>query len=221
MSEINEPNKKETEKSSADSLDKLLNIFPEIYYDFIGRIIPGALVLMLISFVTSGSENLTISHIFDSVKSFGWEHLSVIVFGGYVIGFGCAKIWLLPELVLTGIGEFISENPYFIKPLKLDQRINGVVRKTSEMQIIIKIMAELALFENLFTGWLLVSILYSPCIDSKKIFGIPVFNGLNFYIVILFFVIAILHHYLVLSSRINSLDQLKPENTIGSFGGTE
>ncbi|OAI20738.1 hypothetical protein A1507_22640 [Methylomonas koyamae] len=227
MKETIKSKKDDDESKTPEGLDKLANIFPEIYYDFIARVVPGMIVFLFSLWLsTKNPHNLDYNNILQKIQSTTWSHVGIIAFGGYVIGFLSIKIWDIMVVILyfiyhilnfilkdklnklcNWIKENIDKNivdTYLISLIKLDETINGQERKSSENQVLIKILAELAFFQNLFIGWLAINIIYKP--DKQAILTVNIFS--HPYHIGIFFLLCILHHFGVLTSRINSFKRL-------------
>ncbi len=260
MTEI-KSKKNEGESSVPEGIDKLANIFPEIYYDIIARAVPGSIVIVLCIWISSSNHKLTKDIIFSAISSTSWSHVFFIVFGGYLVGFSCAKIWdmiivflailyfitssfvnkisnLLEEVISKKIVKINSTLPptrwssksksilsalifhnklpkialslkkqFYIPPLELDRTINSKNRKSSESQVLTKILAETALFQNCFIGWIGLNIVYEEKLNTaciREILSVPIFNYSGS--ISVFLLLCVLHHYGVLASRINSFD---------------
>lgn len=130
------------------TMDKLLDLIPEFYYDLIARVVPG-IVLIAISTPIESWANVSKQKYLPIPLTFAF------LVCGYIVGF-------LLDAFSTAIEDFIEEilNQFKDQDNKQESIFSHLDKldNHSTPKKPIKLLAELSLLRVLLTGWLIIGI---------------------------------------------------------------
>lgn len=152
-------------------MDKIIELIPEFYYDFIARIVPASVLILILIPFDVWKDTIENS---DILISLSLPYLSAIYIVGFLLDAFSVAIEELLNRILSKDKKSIFE--------KLDE-----IKVKQSSKYFTKLIAEVALLRVLLTGWILIGI--------SKFVSIPILKhslsyNVFFYFTVLFFIMT-------------------------------
>jgi len=151
----------------ADTLDKISEIVPTLYYDLIARFVPGAATLGAYLYFAHQS----LHELERNTHLTGAAFIAVLIGGSYLLGLVLTPIGTVSGALFAKLANaYTRSNRYRID--EVWKKVDELARKDpAAAPIFGKMAAEVTLCENLFAGVLIVVLISQDGIWPPKIFG--------------------------------------------------
>lgn len=201
-----------------DAIEKLNNAVPELFYDIISRIFPGAILVLMLIYLWYPSFY---DYVKDALKGSG---LVIIIFLAYISGFLLSQISLIifDALLcnlfnyttthintLTGVQDWMGGNmgDFYFFP-----RIEKITETHPEyFKKLRKLVAEKVLIENMSCAFFIVFLLYST--NIKKLKSRKFFSVNHMTLIILFLIFSWLVRMMWLGRTITNTEEFIKAST--------
>jgi hypothetical protein len=170
-------------------MDKVIGVIPEVFYDLIGRIIPGTLFIVFFSFISDPCNKFSLELFFKHISNLVQKDIHplsvfILILLAYVVGAILSSVGSFCFILLGCLMPKLYLAIPFLRKFKFNSISTRTIYRLSQKQDgsflvskLLKMQAEMALTEGLMIASL-VLICLSKNNDTRIL--LVIFLGLNF-----------------------------------------